>query len=543
MFSKCTDVTIHGGNFQNVSLSGDNGSRGLDILHRHAALEALYDSAESFPQPRCHPETRIEFLAKLSRQTWDPATRVLWLHGPAGAGKSAVMQTLCQSLKNAGKLGGSYFFKRNHPSRGSGRVLFATLAYQLAIFDRDLGIRVSEILETNPSLVAASIASQLQELVVKPCSSAEHCTPRILLVDGLDECDGIAIQQEILHSIFQIFFTHAHPLKIVIASRPEPDIRAVFDDNAFDSLHITNIEQSFADVETFLCREFARIHREHHTMLRVPLPWPSTHILRRLVRKSSGYFIYAATIIKFVDDKDFRPTDQLAMILDSSPDSDAVICAALDSSPDSDALPYAALDRLYLQILSQVPERSRKRLLAILAVIFTYPFNFSIRRIEQTFDLEYGDVHLTLRRLHSVLDVPFNSHYPITPFHASFGDFLLTQSRSSMFHLNAQERFSVARALLRVYSRPRKDYPFWDQKIIAQFFKYLTSLEPSLAQCAELLPLLLQFNWDFFFLQNYRIDGQISNMLDWLKVSMELSSFCSSIQTHQIEIPCQFTRA
>ncbi|KAJ7630138.1 hypothetical protein B0H17DRAFT_1283822, partial [Mycena rosella] len=36
------------------------GETGIHILHRAVALEALYDSAESFPQPRCHPETRTE---------------------------------------------------------------------------------------------------------------------------------------------------------------------------------------------------------------------------------------------------------------------------------------------------------------------------------------------------------------------------------------------------------------------------------------------------------------------------------------------------
>jgi hypothetical protein len=34
----------------------------MDILHGAAALEALYDSAESFPQPKCPPETPTEIL-------------------------------------------------------------------------------------------------------------------------------------------------------------------------------------------------------------------------------------------------------------------------------------------------------------------------------------------------------------------------------------------------------------------------------------------------------------------------------------------------
>ncbi|KAJ7611243.1 hypothetical protein FB45DRAFT_804033, partial [Roridomyces roridus] len=329
---------------------------GVQILHRHATLDALYNSAESFPQPRCHPETRTELLERLWGQIMKPNIRVIWLHGSAGAGKSAIMQTLCEGLQAADQLGGSFFFKRGHSSRGSGRPLFLTLAYQLALFDPVLKPLILETVRRDPSLAATSIASQLKELIVQPCLSAAGCQPRILLVDGLDECDGSDIQQEILRSICKIFSQHALPVKIIIASRPEPDIRAVFEDPSFHGLQKTNVEQSFLDVEIFLRREFSRIHREHgESMALVPSPWPSGDVIRALVQKSSGYFIYAATVIKFIDDKQFLPTEQLEIIFNA------------DTQPDS--LPFQNLDQLYIQILSQVPVRYCPRLLQILSVI------------------------------------------------------------------------------------------------------------------------------------------------------------------------------
>ncbi|KAJ7890840.1 hypothetical protein B0H13DRAFT_1544316, partial [Mycena leptocephala] len=87
------------------------GEGGINILHRAVALEALYDSADSFPQPRCHPETRTEILDDLYK--WaiqgNSAPPMRWLHGPAGAGKSAIMQSLCRKLQDAGCLGGAFF--------------------------------------------------------------------------------------------------------------------------------------------------------------------------------------------------------------------------------------------------------------------------------------------------------------------------------------------------------------------------------------------------------------------------------------------------
>ncbi|KAJ6464625.1 hypothetical protein C8R47DRAFT_69032 [Mycena vitilis] len=118
---------------ENVNHVHRHSESGIHILHRSVAHEAIFDSAESFPQPRCHPETRVDMLAGLLEWATKPeqAVSVLWLHGPAGAGKSAVMQTLCQQLQDAGRLGGSFFFRRGHRTRGNGTAFFATLAYQL----------------------------------------------------------------------------------------------------------------------------------------------------------------------------------------------------------------------------------------------------------------------------------------------------------------------------------------------------------------------------------------------------------------------------
>ncbi|KAJ6526780.1 hypothetical protein B0H19DRAFT_893886, partial [Mycena capillaripes] len=53
---------------------------------------ALYNSAESYPQPKCHPETRERLLNNLfPRATATESDHpIQWLHGPAGAGKSTI---------------------------------------------------------------------------------------------------------------------------------------------------------------------------------------------------------------------------------------------------------------------------------------------------------------------------------------------------------------------------------------------------------------------------------------------------------------------
>ncbi|KAJ7194426.1 hypothetical protein GGX14DRAFT_321362, partial [Mycena pura] len=195
---------------------------------------------------------------------------------------------------------------------------------------------------------------------------------------------------------------------IIIASRPEPHIRELFDRPSAKPLYRAfNIKQSFEDVEKYLRHEFFRIHREHRdTMGGIPTPWPSEHILKNLVQKSSGYFVYAATVIKFIDDRDFCPTDRVAAVVRSQ------------NLPDDCDRPFEALDQLYKQILSTVPTRTR--LIRILTAIA----NFKLSRDDIALLLELDSAHvgLSLRRLHSILEVPSHDseHSDISVYHESF---------------------------------------------------------------------------------------------------------------------------
>ncbi|KAJ7800055.1 hypothetical protein B0H14DRAFT_2387619, partial [Mycena olivaceomarginata] len=425
----------------------------LNILHRAVALEALYDSAESFPQPRCHPETRTKLLDKLYHWAIDSDSpySMGWLHGPAGAGKSAVMHTLCRLLRDAGHLGGSFFFKRGHLTCGNAKVLFATLAYQLAHHQPALKSLILRSIEVDPSIVGRGMDVQLRTMIVEPCTLFQDAAPSILLIDGLDECEGHHIQQEILRLIGST--ANVPHFRILVASRPEPHIRETFEEESLHGLFgSTNVEQSFDDVRTYLRDGFLRIHRKHHTTMgNIPTPWPSSQILEMLVTKSSGYFIYASTVIKFVDDEYSRPPDQLEIIQNLFPH-------------DSES-PFKSLDQLYLEILSKVPHRYRSHLCDILSVIMNYPRpeEITVREIEELLCLKPGDTSLILRPLHSVLKFASEGgNHRIQLHHASFGDFLNSHERSSTFHVGSpQHRVKLACSILKAlaynHDNPQKN--------------------------------------------------------------------------------------
>ncbi|KAJ6544389.1 hypothetical protein B0H19DRAFT_1267659 [Mycena capillaripes] len=506
---------------------GRNSRQGGALRMSPYAGDAFHDSAERYPQPKCHPETRTKLLGNLWNWTdgsysfdniayedddwhheehsdhseseylqrskegsdiapkdehsenkygdeneedeneyregneeddsnnenndehWEDKVevdlKILWLHGPAGAGKSAIMQSLCQKLQDVGSLGGAFFFKRGHPSRGNGNKLFPTIAYQLSLCFPELNHAISRIVEEDPSIIHRSLSIQLKRLIIEPCRQALYGRTLTVIIDGLDECDGQNIQQEVLSSIGHSAGEDQLPLRFIVASSPEPHIREVFTD-ALHGVHCpVNIDQSFADVRKYLIDEFARIHHQHRTtMAMVPVPWPSLDIIKNLVEKSSGYFIYASTIIKFIDDKNFRPTKCLE-----------VIVGIKESGFES---PFVALDQLYTQILSEAPDRAR--VLKILAVI-AVKLSLSADHIDQLLELEPGDVRLALRALHSVVNVPEQGDLFSTTLsihHASFSDFLQDARRAGEFHVSSgQHQTELSCHILKAFSYKHDD--------------------------------------------------------------------------------------
>ncbi|KAF7369281.1 WD40 repeat-like protein [Mycena venus] len=505
--------TFIGGNVNPILRHGEPDLQGLHILYRAAAGDASHDSEDRFPQPRCHPETRTELLDVLwdwatgikppkalehERHSIDlgisvprPFSPVLWLHGPAGAGKSAIAQSLCQKLEAQGRLGASFFFRRGHPSRGHAKRLFSTIAYQLALHRSDLDFHIFRNVENNP---------------LTPCQQIRSSDALIVVIDGLDECEGQNIQKEILYCIGRALDEQQLPLRFLIASRPEPHIYEIFSGALHRIHHPLDIEQSFEDVRRYLLDEFGRIYREHRdTMTTISGPWPSPEIIDYLVQKSSGYFIYASTLIEFIDDRNFRPTERLEVIM---------------GTKEADfGSPFAALDQLYIQILSQV--HARPQLLRILAV-FAAQIMLSASEIEQLLELQPGDVRLTLRGLHSVISgLQEDADGPIFVHHASFPDFFQDPLRAGIFHVGrGQHRTELSRKILRAFSYKYDDPSLNRQGHVARglgvsAFQCIASVEPSF----ELLTQLQCFNPDFLF---SAADGAqiVGTVLHWLKKSL-----------------------
>ncbi|KAJ7627056.1 hypothetical protein FB45DRAFT_1082125, partial [Roridomyces roridus] len=318
----------------------------LQSLYRITAKDASHDAGERFPPPQCHPQTRTEILQQLAEWMDGPNSQILWLHGPAGAGKSAIAQSFFQDAVARGQLVASFFFKRGDPSRGESMKLFPTIAHQFARLIPKFRSAIVYRMDEDPSVFDKALSTQLETLIMKPIRHVPQTGNSVVVIDGLDECAGERRQQEIVRAIAQSLLESRPPLRFLIASRPEAHITELFQEATLQNIHCqVNIDPSFTDIHTYFRDEFARICSDHKMMAGIPAPWPSQQVLELLIQKSSGYFIYAATVIKSIDDPDFRPTDRLETIL--------------GMAEPEDESPFATLDQLYIQILESVPARSQ----------------------------------------------------------------------------------------------------------------------------------------------------------------------------------------
>jgi len=406
----------------------------MEFIQRHIAPGAFHNSDERYDPPKCHPHTRRAVLKKIMDWVKDAnkVSLILWLYGPAGAGKSAIAQTIAELLEEAGLLAAAFFFSRNAPGRNDKTPLVATLVYQLIKSIPEIRLHVLKAVEQDPALFSCSIQAQIQALIIKPLNAAANdetltpallSRPRLIILDGLDECHTTSAQTQILNAISTAIKDLNIPLCFLIASRPEHDIRQAFNDQnglgllSF-SIALDDTYQPDDDIEVFLQSMFDEIKRNHPSRAHLPTPWPSSEDIGRLVKKSSGQFIFASTVAKYVNSRRHWPPDRLKIILGQS-------------EPGQET-PFAELDSLYRLIFSSVADT--EKLQEILMFLVLRPIAHDAPWVTETITLfekllfyRPGEIDMILTDLHSIIYLPSPGHNFRKPkfFHASLPDFLL----------------------------------------------------------------------------------------------------------------------
>ncbi|EKM77130.1 hypothetical protein AGABI1DRAFT_77542, partial [Agaricus bisporus var. burnettii JB137-S8] len=327
----------------------------MELLSQHIIRGAKHDDSARDPPPRCHPETRVQLIARITAWFEGQASLelLLWITGPAGVGKSAVVQTVAEYLVKSHRLGASVFLSRPN-KRDNPHGVFITIAYQLATRIEAYRDYIVERLRLDPDLLNGDLQAQFTTFIVEPFVEKKIGAGGKrwgILLDGLDELQGTDAQCEIIRLI--ISFAHEHPnapLVWIIASRPESQISNVFEDDELRGTYWSEYipidsTEACADVERFLRSSFETTKKKFRHC--VSSDWPSKTDFLKLTAAASGLFIYAEVAMQFIRDSGHAdPVARFKVLLSVIDCSNAV---------PSEENPFLHLDALYHQILSSIP--------------------------------------------------------------------------------------------------------------------------------------------------------------------------------------------
>ena len=363
-------------------------------------------------------------------------TRVLWMNGAAGAGKTAIAHTIAEMCYRAKILAASFFCSRSVSGRNEKTFLVTTIVTQLIVAIPQMREHVGNALHEDHSILSRSLETQLEALIVKPLELARsqadigdtefvHSHPKLIILDGLDECGDFTSHQSILRLILVSINTYNLPFFFLVASRPEQKIREAFDESAMSFLTVRlALDDKYLpdeDIRTFLVSKFQDIKKRHPSGTSLA-SWPPADDIERLVHKSSGQFIYASTVIKFIDSHRHWPPDRLDIIF--------------GMLPPGKTTPFAEMDALYSHILSEASDNIEK-ILDIFTVLLFVQNSRRYRKptmqfLESFLLYRRGVIYMVLSDMHSIISVPSpdQPHMTLQFFHASLGDFLVDRSRS-----------------------------------------------------------------------------------------------------------------
>ncbi|KAG8766590.1 hypothetical protein FRC12_006773 [Ceratobasidium sp. 428] len=383
-------------------------------------------TVSSVVRDECTPNTRVKVLEELyewARNSESP--KIYWMNGMAGTGKTTIAYSLCKELEHSQGLAASFFCARQIQECREVNRIVPTISYQLSRFSLPFRAAVSQVLETDPDVCNQPVLDQFRQLILEPLLKANDALPTslVVVVDALDECDDNR-GAEILKSL--LLYARDLPVKFFVASRSDASI---LDSMRRQTGDYTPVELRLHDLDRSTVEEDIRTYLRTKIVSHMQLSAAHFDIL---VKQSGVLFIYAATVVRYIESNNFsRATKRLKEVLAS----------------DSIGLVYdkdKGINALYSTILAAAFEgpdlnkSDRTDMKQILNTVVCAQEPLSVGTMAGMLGFDSETVRAALHPLLSVLQVSDTTQV-ITTLPESFSDYLLDKSRSDAFHCDPKK--------------------------------------------------------------------------------------------------------
>ncbi|KAF9644058.1 hypothetical protein BDM02DRAFT_3217962 [Thelephora ganbajun] len=373
----------------------------------------------------CLKGTRTAVLDGIELWTCDfTEPPVYWLNGLARTGKSTITQTIAERIFADGRLGASFFCSQDFEDWSNLKLIFPTIAVQLARNYADFRSIFVPLVQSDPTIAHESLHNQMKKMIVEPLEESAIST--VIVIDALDECKDVEPASAIL-SVLGQFVSKIPKVKFLLTGRPEPQIQEGFGlpllAEATDVFILHEVEPSRVgnDIRLFFRRSFLEIADRRRRWK----DWLTEEQLNLLCERAAGLFIYAVATVKFIDQTNKNPKTQLDHLLQLPKNTVYEGKAQFKEN--------TTLDSLYTSILQEAfgnndPEDDRMVWSVLGAVILAAnPLSPSAIGTLLGFDAE--DVFPLLSSIHSLLTLQEDINQPVRPFHKSFPDFIINPAR------------------------------------------------------------------------------------------------------------------
>ncbi|KAF9642494.1 hypothetical protein BDM02DRAFT_2077964, partial [Thelephora ganbajun] len=401
----------------------------LNSCHRAKGAEFRHGDRRG-----CLRETRkgvLEVIESWSKDFDKP--RVYWLNGLAGTGKSTIAQMIAERIFADGQLGASFFCSRDFEDRSNLKLIFPTIAVQLARNYADFRSIFVPLVQSDPEIAHESLYNQMKKLIVEPLEKSAIST--VVMIDALDECKDVEPASAIL-SVLGQFISEIPKVKFFLTGRPEPRIRRGFRlpllAKATDVFVLHEVESSRvdSDIRLFFRHSFSGIADRRGGRD----DWPTEEQLNLLCERAAGLFVYAVATVQFIDRTTKNPEKQLDRLL-QLPES-TVYEGKVKLREDM------TLDSLYVSILQEAfgddDPGDDPTVRSVLGAVVLAANPLSPSAISALLGFDTEDVFPLLSSIHSLLALQEDIDQPVRPFHKSFPDFIVDPARciDHRFHVS-----------------------------------------------------------------------------------------------------------
>ncbi|KAL8801074.1 MAG: hypothetical protein Q9182_004713 [Xanthomendoza sp. 2 TL-2023] len=227
--------------------------------------------------------SRPEFLSWLHNET---TSRILWVHGIPGCGKSVLSSFVISQLQGMGYNCQYYFFRFGDHTKRTVNALLRSLAYQTAVQLPELRSLLDQMSGETVKLDKAEGRTIWQKVFVSRLFKVRLQQPLYWVIDALDECEA----PQLLLSLFSSILSSQIPIRIMLVGRKTQILSSAF--QRMDSSILINqlaVDNAKEDLELYVASEVEYMRGDSRLKARTK---------RTVCEKAHGNFLWVHLVLK-----------------------------------------------------------------------------------------------------------------------------------------------------------------------------------------------------------------------------------------------------